>query len=119
MGGLSQCCRTAGAAALWSGVFDLGLVFDGDLAEAEAAGLAQRTEADAEYESQEFADVGEVDGELAQQRGVVPDVAERQAGELASPAECHRDAAETTQNLIAAEKTAREALIAASPHAIN
>ena len=67
-------------------VVGLRLVFDDNLAEQEAARLTARAEADAEHERHELADVEEVDGELAQHRRVVPDVREREAGELAAPA---------------------------------
>ena len=118
VGKLSGCCRVADAAALGFGVA-LRLVLDGDLAEEQTAGFAARTEADPENESHEFADLGEVDGESAQQRSVVPDVAEGEAGELAAPAQSQRDSTQTRQRLVAAVECSREARVATSPHTVD
>ena len=100
-------------------VVGLRLVFDDNLAEQEAARLTARAEADAEHERHELADVEEVDGELAQHRRVVPDVREREAGELAAPAQSQRYAAQTRQELVAAVECSREAHVAAPPHTVD
>ena len=104
---------------MWSLVRGSRFVLDGDLAEAQTARFATRTEADAEIERHELAHVDQVDGELAQQRRVVPDVAERQAGELAAPAQRQRNAAQDGQDLVAAVESSGEAHVAASPHAVD
>lgn len=97
----------------------LRLVFDDNLAEEQAAGLAARAEADAEHERHELADVDEVDAELAQQWRVVPDVVEGEAGELAAPAQSQRHSAQTRQELVAAVESSRETRVAAAPHTVD
>jgi len=106
IGKLPECCRNADAAGLLSR--SLLSVFDGDLAEEEAAGFAARTQTDPEVQCHELAHGREVDREFAQQRCVVPDVAERQTSELAAPADCQWTATEQAQDFVAAVQPAGE-----------
>lgn len=117
LGKLSEWCRNADAACLLAR--SSLSVFDGDLAEEETARLATGPHADAEIQSHELANGCEVDGEFAQQWCVVPDVAERQTGELAAPHDRHRTAAQRRQEFVAAVEPAGEARVAASPHAVD
>jgi len=60
-----------------------------------------------------------MDGELAQCRGVVPDVAEGEAGELAAPAKSHWHPAQTGQELIAAAQSPSETRVATFPDTVD
>lgn len=97
----------------------LRFVFDDNLAEQEAAGLAARAEADAEHERHKLADVDEVNAQLAKHRCVVPDVSEGEASELASPAQSQRHTTQTRQELVATVERSRETRVAASPHTVD
>jgi len=97
----------------------LRLVLDGDLAEQESARLAARTDADSQYERHVLADVGEVDRETSQHWRVVPDMVEGEAGELATPAQSHRDSTQQGQDLVAAVERPCEAHVATAPDTVE
>jgi len=60
-----------------------------------------------------------VDGHVTQHRREVPDVVAGETGELASPAERHRNTAQQRQQLVAPVEGPGETHVAAAPDAID
>lgn len=94
-------------------------VLDGDAAEEEAAGLADRTYTAPQTGFEVLLHHAAVDHVGPQTRGHVPDVVEGDDGELEAPAEGAGYAAEDGQEVVAASLAAVEAAVGQLPHAVD
>jgi hypothetical protein len=94
-------------------------VLDDDVAEEEAAGLADGSEAALQTGAEELLGAATVDGPDPHARRDGPDVHEGDVGELKAPAQRHGDAAQDKKDVVAAFLGAVEAAVGALLHAVD